>query len=219
MEYRQAPEVKAIADDLIWEHHEDLAEDGPHIEYVMTRSAATKPPRQMFKVRKITGLHAYLAAGKARPEKWVTDPQPEAFVVVEVAQFWWSALEEVQRKALVDHALSHLSYDPDNESWTIEPPEYGEFPGVLERWGFWRPGDDFKDFAQAISEQLSLLPEEERARLAVPPEMREQIKSGEVSLTVHQASITQEIIAETVDPETGEVLEEAPAEPVGVASE
>lgn len=215
MEYRQAPEVKAIAESLVWDYHEDLADRGPHIEYVMTRSGGSKAPRRMFRIRKITGIHAYLSAPR-KPERFV-DPQAEPFVVVEVAEFWWGALSADQRKGMVDHILSHLVYDADAETWSIEPPQYGEFPGVLDRHGFWRPDDSFKDFAQAVSEQLSLLPEEERNRLTVPPEMRDAIANGEMSLEVglaegaSAAGETAIINGQLVNKETGEVLQESPA--------
>ncbi len=217
MEYRQAPEVKAIAESLVWDYHEDLADDGPHIEYVMTRSGGSKAPRRMFRIRKITGLHAYLASEAARKPERFAEPQAEPFVVVEVAEFWWGALSADQRKGMVDHILSHLVYDADAGTWSIEPPQYGEFPGVLDRHGFWRPDDSFKDFAQAVSEQLSLLPEEERHRLMVPPEMREAIAKGEMSLEVGlaqgvgPASETAIINGQVVDKETGEVLQESQA--------
>jgi hypothetical protein len=136
MEYRTAPEVKAMAEDLIWEHHEDLQDEGPRIEYVMFKAGA-KPGGRMFRVRKITGIHAFLASGAAQlPDRFGEAFQAQPFVVIEISDFWWNALDPDQRKGMVDHVLSHLVYDDEKGAWRIEPPEFGEFPEVFERHGF-----------------------------------------------------------------------------------
>ena len=159
MEYRQAPEVEAVAKELIEEHHEVLEDRGPIIDYVMMRSTG-KAGSRIFKIQKVTGINAFLAA-EHKPRKFYTDSQAPERVVVMITAFQWQQMGERQQRGLLDHILSHLRYDYERESWVIEPPEFGEFPQVLERHGFWRPGDDFKRFASTMSEQLSMLPPEE----------------------------------------------------------
>ena len=219
MEYRTAPEIENVARDLIEDYHPVIGSRGPIIDWVMVRSTGATEPR-MFQIKKVTGINAFLAA-RPRPENFYTEPQAPDRVVVLVGKFPWQTMTEAQQKGLVDHMLHHLRYDADKEAWRIEPPEYGEFPEVLERHGFWRPDDTFKDFAEAVSEQLSLLPDEDREK----PESADQ-ESLDVSITangrtVHTNTETMRKIAEgdfvdgpngeKAGAETGEVLEGAPA--------
>lgn len=160
MEFRTAEEVQRIAEDLIFEHHDQLAEIGPKIECVfLSNNPKSRGRELMGRVRKVSGIHAWLAANP-RPESFNTSAP--GFFLLEVAQPTWVVLDPDQRKALVDHLLMHLAYDEENDSWRMRPPQFGEFPEVIERWGFWWPdAAAFKDFASKAAEQLSLLPDEE----------------------------------------------------------
>ena len=163
MEYRTAPEVAKIVEDLVFDYHEDLSDRGPEIECVFLSQTPRSRGRDLLgKVRKVSGIHAYLAA-QPRPENF--DDSALSFFLLEIAQPAWVSLQDYQRKALVDHLLCHLAYDEENDAWRMRPPEYGEFPEIIERWGFWRPDDTFKELAVKVSEQLSLLPEEEQLAL------------------------------------------------------
>lgn len=157
-EYRSAPEIREVARGLIDDHHTMLASHGPRIEYVMAQSKDPAAGKD-YRVRKITGINSFLAAGTNRlPEEFgYVDSE---LVAIEVKQFFWDKLTEAQRAGLVDHCLEQLTYDLEKDAWTIEPPEFGEFEAVIRRHGFWRPDMDPQHFAEAISEQLSLLDEE-----------------------------------------------------------
>jgi hypothetical protein len=113
-EYRTAPEVEKVAEDLIFDYHEDLRHNGPIIDWAMMRSTGSSETR-MFKIQKVTGVHAFLAA-EHRPERFHTEPQAPDRIVVLVGQFPWQTMSLAQRKGLVDHILCHLRYDPDRES-------------------------------------------------------------------------------------------------------
>lgn len=230
MEYRTAPEVRAMAEDLVWEHHEDLQDDGPHIEYVMFKAGASSATGgRMFRVRKVTGLHAFLAAPEP-PDRYGEAYQARPFVVIEISDFWWNALKQDQRKGMVDHALSHLIYDDDKGRWSIEGPEFGEFPEVFERHGFWRPNRSFRTFAERVSEQLPLWPGEESGEDededADPEKLDVSITFGDrtvqtdietmnrVARGLRQERVNDGIAiidGKVVDKETGEVLEESHA--------
>ena len=87
--------------------------------------------------------------------------QAEPFITVEVSQEFWTKLKKTAgERGFCDHVVSHLVYDYEKETWSVEGPRFGEFVGVLERHGFWRPGKDYKEFAETVSEQLSLLPDD-----------------------------------------------------------
>lgn len=171
-EYRTAPEIREVARDLIDDHHTTLESHGPRIEYVMAQSKDPAAGKD-YRIRKITGINAFLAA----------DRLPESFghvdhelVAIEVKQFFWNKLSEAQRAGLIDHLLHQLSYDLEKGAWTIEPPEFGEFEAVIRRHGFWRPDRELQRFAAAVSEQLSLLESIE--------ELRPDADSGIESVTI-----------------------------------
>ncbi len=156
MLYRSAPEIEEVAEGIIEQCHEHLEYAG--IEYVMTDKESRSKGRAVYgRVRLISGLNAFLAGIK--PAQYGSGLP---FFVIEVAQPWWQVLRgEGQREGLVDHLLSHCRRDEETEAWMVVPPEYGEFPEVLKRRGFWRPGDSLKEMAEVLSGQLSLLPPEE----------------------------------------------------------
>lgn len=183
MKYRLAPEVKAIAEELI-EEVEDLEDlTGEPLVYVMMSESPKKNGRSVLgRAKKVSGLNAFLAA-RPRPEKF-SEPVPPDLMVVEVSEFWWKSMPPAGQRGLVDHLLNHFEMDADTGVFRVLPPEFGEFPGTLRRHGFWRPDTMFHDFAAQVSEQLSLLPPEERIAASMDPEFREQIQSGQVELGV-----------------------------------
>lgn len=183
MNYRTAPEASEMARDLIQEVDELEFLSGEPIEYVMLDSTPKKNGREMCgRARIVGGLNAFLSA-RPKPEKF--DDHVPVLLVVEVSLAQWQVLGAERRRGLIDHLLSHFHLDLDSESWTIIPPEFGEFPGTLRRHGFWRPDHVFKDFASQVSEQLSLLPPEERVIAGMDSEFREQIQSGQVEIGVN----------------------------------
>lgn len=181
MKYRTAPEVKEVAGALI-EEVEDLEYLAAEpLVYVMMSEAPKKSGRSILgRAKKVTGLNAFLASPR-KPGKF-KDPVPPDLLVVEVSEYWWLLMPPAGRRGLVDHLLNHFDMDADTGVFQVAPPEFGEFPGVLQRHGFWRPDTKLRDFAASMSEQLSLLPPEEQAIAGMDPEFREQIESGQVSI-------------------------------------
>jgi len=165
--YTRAPEVEAIANRLIPRHHVHLVELGHvRIDYVFRSEAARSGGRTVAgKARKVTGLSAFLAIGDDAPEGRPDEdtPEVEPFFVVEVAADVWSALTPKQRRALVDHELSHLKVrldDEDNLALSLAAHEVEEFVAVVERHRMWRP--ELEDLVKAATgTQLSLLGEED----------------------------------------------------------
>ena len=124
--YSPAPEVEAIASQLIDDYHPDLI--GAPITYVFRTPAAMSGGREVWgKARKITGLNAYLAGG---PEG------ADAFLVIEIALDVWEQLTPAKRHALVDHELSHCSWDPLEGCSTVGH-DVEEFAAVISRHGLW----------------------------------------------------------------------------------
>lgn len=223
-EYRSAAEVEGVADKVMGEHHALLDQRTQRgIEWVMTKPSTPSGTLPDWKMRKITGIHAYLTLDE-KPDEFGGFPHAESFIVVEVSERYWNRLSEEQRPGFCDHVLSHLRYDYEKQAWTIEGPEFGEFPEVLERHGFWRPDKRLQRFAETVSEQLSLLPEE--------PEHGEADNEGSggenLSVSITHGGRTVETDTDTmgklaegdfaegpngerVDAETGEVLEASPA--------
>ncbi len=158
-EYKRAPEVERIALEVMEKHHSTLEQRGPRIEYVFTKSSSSSGSVSDWKLRRITGIHAYCAL-PTKPDNFGFPPSP--FLVLEVSTMWWALLDGDggRKEAFLDHVLEHLTYDYEKGAWPIEKPEFGEFPNVLKRRGFWRPDNRLKRFAKTMGEQLSLLDEE-----------------------------------------------------------
>ena len=168
MQYRTAPEVEKVLEDVFFEwpdHYEDLSA-GPRIQCVML----DKTPRQgghevLGRAKKVQGLNGWLGGAE------LTDAFADnAFFVLEVPFPVWSDLDPARRKALVDHLASQIQYDEETDNWRIVRPEFGEFPWIVERHGFWRPDDTLGRLATKMAEQLTFLPEEDQERLALPIE-------------------------------------------------
>lgn len=145
--YDPAPEVAAIARDLIAEHHTHLL--GVRIEYVFCdRLPKNKGKAQLGNARKISSLNAFLA-GKPDQEDKTTPP----FFVVTIHSASWQFLKDSQRIALVDHELSHLWAEEDedgNRKLKLLGHDLEEFAAVVRRHGVWL--GDVQQFVNALSE-------------------------------------------------------------------
>lgn len=142
VEYSEATEVELVARDIIQEHHPDLRAYQHRITYVFRSEAAVSNGKQIWgKARKITGLNAYLARGGT------------PFFVIEIAADIWKDLEPNQKKALVDHELSHC-YVTDEGDLQLLPHDIEEFGVIVHRWGLWR--SDVEDFSKAVQLHLQL---------------------------------------------------------------
>lgn len=131
-EYEWAGEVEAVAKDIIAtvDEHADLVH--ATILYVFRDKHSTSRGRVVLgKARKFTGLTKFLI------EEEASGP----LFVVEVAQNLWTGMTEEARRALVDHELSHLAVERQEDgTWVgrTRGHDVEEFLGVVERHGLWK---------------------------------------------------------------------------------
>lgn len=158
MKYRLAPEVEAIAIDLIEtvEDHVPLYRSEVRIEYVFIDKAPTSGGRIILgRARRISGLNAVLAELPLYNLELCQDPRP--FYVIEIAEDIWQALSPERRRALVDHELMHCKPDHnDNGDLVLKmrPHDLEEFAGIIRRHGLWTSAAE--RMGRAVVEQLAL---------------------------------------------------------------
>lgn len=152
-DYKSARDVEYVAEKVMEEHYPILEQRGPRIEYVFTRPSSPSGSVLDWKIRRIGGIQAYCAL-RTKPDDFGFPAEP--FLVLEVSTKWWALLDGEREEAFLDHVLAHLKFDYEKNAWSIEKPEFGEFPHVLKRRGFWRPDKRLKRFARFVNEQLSL---------------------------------------------------------------
>ncbi len=134
--YTPAPEVEAIAQDLIDQYHDYLRR--VRIEYVFVTELVKSGGRYIWgKARKISGLNAWLAT----PEEERSD-EPNPFFVMEIVLPIWNKLDDKARVALVDHELCHFSTDESDDP-VLLPHDLEEFGNVVRRHGLYRPEVEF----------------------------------------------------------------------------
>lgn len=130
-DYTWADGVEGIVKDLIAtvEEHQDLA--NAQVLCVFRDKAATSRGRTVLgKARHIGGLTRFLITE-------VTSP----LFVLEIAANTWETLTDEQRRALVDHELSHLRIEQDDDGHWIggtRGHDLEEFVAVVERHGLWK---------------------------------------------------------------------------------
>lgn len=121
--WEEAPnEVISIAEDLIRQFHPELGD--ANIAFVMKSEEKFKPkPYQKW------------AAASKIPAKLssVLDYEFLIWVQMEI----WNNLDSAQKKALIDHELSHCGVD-DNNCPKMIPHDFEEFSVIIERHGLWR---------------------------------------------------------------------------------
>ncbi|HLM54739.1 MAG TPA: putative metallopeptidase [Pyrinomonadaceae bacterium] len=140
-EYARAPEVAEVAARLIELYHPHL--DGVRIEYVWVN----KPPviggqKKAAVMRKVSGLHAFLATPGAEGE-------PKPFFVMEVCLPVWLSKSAEWRLALVDHELKHGGRKGETDALFIVPHDFEDFHDVAERHGAWN--EDLELLSEALS--------------------------------------------------------------------
>jgi predicted metallopeptidase len=133
--YSPASEVERIARSLIPFHHSHLA--GVRIEYVFREKPAVSGGVTTWgSARKMSGLAALLGTPGA------LDSSHLDFFVIEIARPVWDEIGSAQRKALVDHELSHCGLKIDDETGNVKlvmlTHDLEEFSGVLRRHGMWK---------------------------------------------------------------------------------
>jgi len=170
--YSPAPEVEAIARDLIADHHQHL-DTALNENVSLTYLFIDPPPKKNGKTvlgmcKKLSSLPAYLSRRLAG--EYSTDPLFAIVISLEA----WKILEPKQKIALVDHELCHCKIEIDEEGETklgVEPHDIEEFKAVVLRHGLWL--NDLVEFVDAAerSKQANLFePSEgaERASITFP---------------------------------------------------
>jgi hypothetical protein len=139
-EYYKAIEVADIARELIKKYHSALG--SANIVFLFRDKAP-----------KSKGNLTLGAARRTNPvEKTLTGYD----FIIWIAEDEWSDLDMKERKALVDHELSHCGLD-ENGNWTTLEHDFTGFNAVLRRYGYW--SGDLKRMKKSI-EQMSLFDEE-----------------------------------------------------------
>lgn len=155
MNYRRAEEVQKVADELMQQHHEHLL--GLRVTCLFIDKVPKSKGRELWgRVKKISGLPAFLAGDPDHLPEFYGD-EPFDFFVIEIAEEAWQGLTTKGRRALVDHELSHMDIQADEEgrvSLVIVDHDVAEFEAVLRRWGLWN--QSVKGFVEAGAEQLAL---------------------------------------------------------------
>lgn len=156
MKYRLAPEVAALAADIIAEHHPDLDTDEVRIEYLFVAPPPTSNGRTVWgRARRVGGLAAVLADLAAHDSEFVEDPRP--MFVVEISEPIWSELDDNRRRALIDHELMHLVAESTADGKTVlstRGHDFEEFTAILRRRGLWTAAAVLA--ARELGEQLAL---------------------------------------------------------------
>lgn len=131
-----------IAKELIRTHHKELQD--ARIAFIMRDFAPVSNGRQtMGKARKVT------------PEQQV---HIKYDFVIWLAQNVWNELTALQKTALIDHELSHCSWDEESGA-SMLGHDIEEFAHIIERYGFWWP---HSGNVQNAMQQAMLLPTEPR---------------------------------------------------------
>jgi predicted metallopeptidase len=147
--YRPAPEVKEIAEDLIQKYHQHLLDFSVKLEYVFVDKTPKSKGREVWGTcRKVSSLNAFLAN-----EQEGTDP----FFVIVISEPVWDILPPNSKAALVDHELCHAWAEASQKEDTdgsedvvklsIQPHDLEEFSCIVRRHGLWR--EDVETFVKA----------------------------------------------------------------------
>lgn len=154
MEYKRADEVAEIGAEIMEAHHPHLL--GVRVAFVfMDKTPKSKGKEVLGRAKKISGLPAFLSLGPDTLPDFYAD-QPFDFFVIEISEEVWERLTAKGQRALVDHELSHLEIEEDDEggvNLAVVGHDVTEFEAVLRRHGLWN--DSVKDFVEVGAEQLS----------------------------------------------------------------
>ena len=147
-EFKRAPEVQLVARELInnCTDHQQLAE--ARILYLFrSGNNWNKGGRPvMGEAKLLSGLPQFLS---------MTDDGQKYDMAVVINRSYWQALTQAQRRALVDHELSHFIRKTSGRRkiktrWAITGHEVEDFTMVIRRNGLWTEG--IKGFAKAVKQ-------------------------------------------------------------------
>ena len=146
--FSSAAEAEAIGRELIQEFHTHLRAHGVRLIYLFRDDVPKLKGKEVWgKAQVKTGLDAYLA-------RCSDDEEGQPFFVLTFSRPIWRRLSEKQRRALVDHELSHCWAEPDEKTGAIKlstlPHDCEEFRDIIVRHGLW--ASDVERFAEAIQQ-------------------------------------------------------------------
>ncbi|MFP3883634.1 MAG: putative metallopeptidase [Actinomycetota bacterium] len=147
--YEPAPEVAEVATSLIAEFHSDLAQ-APVVYVFRTPAMRSQDKTILGRALRVTGIDAFLcvlAAGDAADTLEEATSRDYAFGVVEIARLQWEAATPDEKRALVDHELTHFRIDDDTGELKIRGHDVEEFISIADRHGAWTP--TLTDFLEA----------------------------------------------------------------------
>lgn len=155
--FSDAPDVEEIARELIPQYHEHLLRHACRIEYVFRSDTPKRYDHEIWgTARRISSLNAYLAGDEA--DDGEIDGSP--FFCITISHPIWIRLRPEQRRALVDHELSHLWAEEDEETGETKLSILGhdleEFRAVVQRWGLW--SGDTQQMADVMRDAQATLP-------------------------------------------------------------
>lgn len=134
--YSKAPDVEAVAKQLIQTAHPDLM--NIRIEYSKVDKTPKRGGKEVWgQCRKISGINAFLAEN---------NPTGETFFAITMSAPVWDSLPADGREALTDHELCHAS-----QELALVKHDLEEFTQVVKRHGLWR--SDVREFAEEAKKQ------------------------------------------------------------------
>lgn len=185
-DFSLAPEVKAIAADLIPKYHDHLSDPRVRIDYLFAdKPKKTKGKEALGWVQMVSNLPAFLAEPPRMPTTEEEEANPDAafrtrgqalaynrgepfFVMCIHRGVWRFALSDKQKIALVDHELCHLWVEENEKTAELTlstlPHDIEEFTKVIVRHGRWLEDVDKFLKAAARGPQLTLDEIAERPR-------------------------------------------------------
>jgi hypothetical protein len=155
--WRPAKEPREIGEKLIEQHYSDISDSGVRVEWWFRNEASRKGGKLVLgSCTKITGRVAYMTQQGTLAEGYI-EPKFLQYYVIEIAEDTWMELSAKQRVALVDHELSHILIEHDDEdgfTYKTVSHDIEEFAAVLQRHGLWKP--DLEWFARNIKGAMTL---------------------------------------------------------------
>jgi hypothetical protein len=134
--YKADADVMKIVTDLIAEYHPHLVLIEDDIGVVFRE-----------KSKEVAG---FVIAGSTKKApallSVLTDKKFTYKFVIEIGADAWQALDDRQRKALLDHHLCAMKVEENADTGeikcTVRPYDFSGYKEEIERWGMWRPMDD-----------------------------------------------------------------------------
>jgi hypothetical protein len=144
-DYQQSSEIEVKAKAIIMEHHPHL--ENATIAYLMQMAKRDKHDNIVLpKLRE--GKARKLASACVVPPKYFALTGFDFLIVVKEEA--WAFFDDRQRRALLDHELSHCLQD--GNGYYVGDHDVQEFCSIVERHGPWK--SDIARFAQAVQKAL-----------------------------------------------------------------